>query len=73
MAKTTETTTKFKVDIKDLKTNLQEANRQIALTNSTFKESVTGMEKFSDSANGLSAKITQLKGVNEQYSKILNK
>lgn len=72
MAKNTETTTKLKVDISELKSNLQEANRQIALTNSKFKESVAGMDKFTDSADGLTAKITQLKSVNQNYEKILN-
>ena len=71
MAKTTETTAKFKVDISDLKSNLQEANRQINLTNSEFKVAVAGMEKWEDSADGVSAKITQLTSVNQSYSKIL--
>ena len=71
MAKTTETTTKFKVDISDLKANLQEANRQIDLINSEFKLATAGMEKWSDSTDGLSARIKQLTGDNENYSKIL--
>lgn len=72
MPKNTETTTKFKVDISELKQNLRDANRAIALTNSEFKNATAGMEKWSDSADGLTAKITQLKSVNESYSKILN-
>lgn len=71
MARSTETTTKFKVDISELKSNLQQANREIALTNSEFKAATAGMEKWSDSADGLSAKITQLKNVNQSYSTIL--
>lgn len=72
MAKNTETTTKFKVDISELKSSLQDANRQIALTNSEFKAATAGMDNWSSSADGLSAKITQLKNVNQNYSKILD-
>lgn len=71
MAKNTETTTKFKVDISELKSSLQDANRQIALTNSEFKAATAGMDNWSSSADGLNAKITQLKNVNQNYSKIL--
>ena len=71
MAKNTETTTAFKVDISELKSSLQDANRQIALTNSEFKAATAGMDNWSSSADGLSAKITQLKNVNQNYSKIL--
>ena len=69
--KSTETTTKFKVDISELKSELQQANREILLTNAKFKESVAGMEKWEDSADGVSAKITQLTSNNQTYSKIL--
>lgn len=72
MAKNTETTTKFKVDISELKSNLQEANRQIALTNSRFKESTAGMDDWRSSADGISAKIDQLKNVNKSYQSILS-
>lgn len=71
MAKNTETTTKFKVDISELKSGLQQANRAIALTNSEFKNSVAGIDDWRKSADGISAKITQLKGVNTNYRKIL--
>lgn len=71
MAKNTETTTKFKVDISELKSGLRDANRAIALTNSEFKNATAGMEKWSDSADGINAKITQLKSVNKSYEKIL--
>lgn len=52
-------TTKFKVDISDLKKNITEANRQIKLANAEFKNATAGMDKWSDSADGLSAKIAQ--------------
>lgn len=69
--KTTETTTKFKVDISELKKELRDANRAIMLTNSEFKNSVAGMDDWRDSADGVSAKITQLTDVNKNYNKIL--
>lgn len=72
MPRNTETTTKFRVDISELKQSLRDANRAIALTNSEFKAATAGMEKWSDSADGLSAKITQLKNVNQNYTKILD-
>lgn len=71
MAKNTETTTKFKVDISELKQGLRDANRAIELTNSEFKKSVAGMDDWRKSADGLSAKITQLKNVNSNYKTIL--
>ena len=72
MARNTETTTAFKVDISELRSSLQDANRQIALANSEFKAAAAGMDNWSSSADGLSAKITQLKNVNQNYSKMLD-
>lgn len=72
MARNTETTTKFKVDISELKSGLREANRAIALTNSEFKNATAGMDDWRNSADGISAKITQLKNVNKSYTKILD-
>ena len=69
--KSTETTTKFKVDISELKSELQQANREILLTNAKFKEGVAGLERWEDSADGVSAKIQQLTSNNQTYSKIL--
>ena len=54
------TTTKFSVDISDLKKNIQEANRQIKLTNAEFKSASAGMGNWAKSADGLSAKVNQL-------------
>ena len=42
-----ETTTKFKVDISELKKGIQEANRQIRLANSEFKAATAGMDDWS--------------------------
>ena len=64
-------TTKFKVDISDLKKNITEANRQIKLANAEFKNATAGMDKWSDSADGLSAKIAQqTKIVDDEKSKL---
>lgn len=71
MARNSETTTKFKVDISELKSGLREANRAIALTNSEFKNATAGMDDWRSSADGINAKITQLKNVNKSYTKIL--
>lgn len=71
MAKSTETTTKFKVDISELKANIQEANRQIGLANAEFKLASAGMQNFAANADGLSAKIKQLDNVTTQYQTIL--
>ena len=66
-----ETTTKFKVDISELKANIKEANRQIALANSQFKEASAGMDDWRKSTDGLSAKLKQLDSVTSQYKAIL--
>lgn len=63
MARNDETTTKFKVDISELKSAFQEAQRQVRLANSEFKAATAGMDNWSSSADGLSAKIRQLQSV----------
>ena len=63
MPNNNETTTKFKVDISELKKGIQEANRQIRLANSEFKAATAGMDNWPKSADGVSAKITQLNAV----------
>lgn len=60
MPKENETTTQFKVDISDLKKSMQEAKRAVALANSEFKKVASGMDDWSKSSDGLSAKIKQL-------------
>ena len=55
-----ESTTKFKVDISELVNGMQQAKRQIALANAEFKASTAGMDNWSKSADGVSAKLTQL-------------
>lgn len=55
-----ETTTKFKVDISELKKSMQDAKRSIALANSEFKATASSMDDWGNSADGVSAKIKQL-------------
>lgn len=62
MAKDNSTTTKFKADISELKKEFTEAKRQIQLVNSEFKAATAGMDNWSGSADGLSAKLKQLHG-----------
>lgn len=75
-------TTRFKVDISDLKKEFTEARRQIQLANSEFKAATGGMDDWTKSADGLSAKLkqlkdvlsaqkTQLKSLEEQYALVV--
>lgn len=66
-----ETTAKFKVDISDLKKNIQEANRQIRLANAEFKAASAGMDDWSKSADGISAKLQQADKVLKAQKTIL--
>ena len=66
-----EFTAKFKVDISDLKKNIQEANKQIKLANATFKKETAGMTDWTKNADGLDAKLKQLDTtLKEQKSKL---
>ena len=69
--KQNETTTKFKVDISELKAAMQEAKRQITLVNSEFKAISSGMDDWKSSTDGVSAKIRSLNKVLEQQENIL--
>ena len=53
-------TSKFKIDISDLKKNLADANKQIKLANATFKAETAGMTNWSKSADGVSSRIKAL-------------
>lgn len=63
MANNEETTTSFRVDISQLKAQFQEAQRSIRLVNSEFKNATAGMDDWSKTSDGLSAKIKQMNGV----------
>ena len=58
-----DSTTVFKADISNFKAAMQEAARYVRLANSEFKEASAGLGKWSDSAEGLQAKCTQLNKV----------
>ncbi|WP_302153529.1 phage tail tape measure protein [Eubacterium ventriosum] len=66
-----ETTTKFKVDISELVKGMQQAKRQISLANAEFKTATAGMENWSKSADGVTAKLNQLDKNLIQQEKIL--
>lgn len=53
-------TTKFKIDISELKAGITEANKQIKLANAEFKAATAGMDDWSKSTEGIQAKIKQL-------------
>lgn len=67
-----ETTTKFRVDISELKKGIQDANRQIKLANAEFKAAASGMDDWQKSTDGVQKKIDQLKKVLQSQSKILD-
>ena len=58
-----EVTTSLNIDITQFKKTLTEANRYIRMANSEFENATAGTEKWTDSADGLRAKITQLNKV----------
>ena len=60
MARDSESTTKFKVDISELKKAMQEAKQSVAVANSEFKAVASTMDDWSKSSDGLKAKLTQL-------------
>ena len=64
-------TTKIGIDISQFKRGLQDAQRQIKLANAEFQKASAGMDKWSDSATGISAKIKQLESVLDAENKKL--
>ena len=60
MPNNNDTTTKFKVDISELKSAMQEAKRQVQVTNSEFKAISSSMTDWTKSTDGISAKLKQL-------------
>lgn len=64
-------TTKFKVDISDLKKNISAANQQIKQAEAEFKNATVGMDNWAKSADGLSAAIdAQTKKVSAEEDKL---
>lgn len=72
MGKEIESTMRWKLDITDLKKNIQDANRSIKLANSEFKESTAKLDKWSTSCDGLNAKVKQLHTTLDAQKTILN-
>lgn len=71
MGNENESTTKFKVDISELKSGIQEANRQIRLANAEFKAASSSMEDWGNTTDGVGAKIKQLESVLDGENKKL--
>ena len=73
MSKGEDITTRFKVDISDLKKGITEANKNIKLANAQFKAVASGMDDWEKSSDGLNAKLKQLGTVlNEEKNKLEN-
>lgn len=51
------------LDVSDLKSGLSEANKQIQLANSEFKAASSGMDDWTKSTEGITAKVKQLDSV----------
>lgn len=72
MTNNNETTMRFKADISGLKKGLTDANRQIRLANAQFSAAASAMDDWSSSADGLTAKISQLESVQDAENKKLD-
>jgi len=64
-------TSKFRVDISDLKKGIAEANNIIKKANAEFRNATAGTDDWSKSADGLSAKIQQQQSIVEAEKKKL--
>lgn len=64
-------TTKFKVDISDLKSNINAANRQIQLLTAEMRNANAGMERGAETADSLSTKIQKQGQIVEQEQRKL--
>lgn len=73
MASNNETTTKFKVDISELKKAMQEAKRAVAVANSEFKAVSSSMDDWTKSSDGLGAKLKQLDTTLKSQKTVLGK
>lgn len=65
-------TTKFKVDISDLKAGITEANKQIKLANAEFKAASAGLKDWEKNANAVEAKLKQLNSTLQAQTQKLN-
>lgn len=55
-----DSTVKFRADISQLKSAMQQASRQVRLASSEFKAATAGLDDWTSSAEGLNAKVKQL-------------
>ena len=69
MAREDEITTRFTVDISDLKRGISDAQKQIQLANAEFKKATAGSEDWANSIDGVKAKLDQLKSVLDAQKK----
>ena len=73
MSKGEDITTRYKLDISDLKKGISEANKNIKLANAEFKAASAGMDNWAKSSDGITAKLKQLNLVlNEEKTKLEN-
>lgn len=63
MAGSDEVTTRFRVDISELKANITTANKEIKSANAQFRAAASGMDDWESSTEGLQAKIRQMTSV----------
>lgn len=71
MAGEYDVTTRFKVDISDLKKGIGDANKQIKLANSEFNAVSNGTKEWEHSLDGLSAKIKRSQSILDAQNKKL--
>ena len=67
-----DSTVRIKADISKLKAEMQAAARQVRVVNSEFKAATAGMDDWTKSEEGLTAKIKQLNGTLEAQKKKLS-
>ncbi|MCI8518666.1 MAG: hypothetical protein HFJ51_00585 [Clostridia bacterium] len=72
MPKGEDITTRYKIDISELKENITEATKNIKLANAEFKAASSGMDDWTKSSDGLNAKLKQLNSVLVEENKKLD-
>ena len=72
MAKQNESTMKFKADIAELKSGLQQAKTAIAQSKAEFDKSTEGLENWRKSSEGVEAKLKQLKTTLQAQNTVLD-
>ena len=72
MAKDTTSTIKYKADIAELKSGMQQAKTAIAGAKSEFDKSVESLDNWRKSSEGVEAKLKQLRTTLTQQNNVLN-